>query len=67
MATHGPCETEGPGPRYAGVRTCGPGIKDITAGVQAGQRHFLTSGDRTTTSWRCHYRPGDTGLPGPGK
>jgi hypothetical protein len=36
MATHGTCETEGPGPcRYPPVR-----IKDITAGLQARQRRL---------------------------
>lgn len=37
MATHGRCETEGPGPPVpAGI--CPSGIEDITAGVQVPQR-----------------------------
>ena len=64
MATHGPCETEGPGPL---LPLLGPsGIKDITAGDQAPAAPPNQTA-RITPKPALRDRPGDNGRPRTGQ
>lgn len=63
MATHGPCETEGPGPPKLLARPYPSGIRDISGREQGLQRQFPSQGSRITSGRRCRTRPGDNGPP----
>lgn len=67
MATHGPCETEGPGPHAPDARTCQSGIRDITPGTGPAAPQSLHRGSRITSSPAAAGPPGDNGPPPDGQ